>query len=244
MPKTSFPGNVSRRRALGLIAVTAGGGALVPVHLFAQQASPAAGASLLMPEAGVCSITPETTQGPYYFDPALERAEITEGRQGVALTVRLQVVDEACAPIEGARVDLWHCDATGHYSGYPGQGDGRDVDTTGQKFLRGWQRTGKDGIVAFQTIYPGWYRGRTTHIHFKAFPSEGSEMTGQMFFPDDLSEHIFLTRAPYNQRSGARDTMNADDGILRRAGQGVQSAVREAAAAYEALMIIAVKRAG
>ncbi|MBE1207224.1 intradiol ring-cleavage dioxygenase [Aminobacter carboxidus] len=244
MQKSSFPGKLSRRRALGLIAVTAGGTALVPVQLFAQQASPASGTALLMPEAGVCSITPETTEGPYYFDPELERSEITEGREGVKLTVRLQVVDEACNPIEGARVDLWHCDATGHYSGYPGQGDNRDVDTSGQKFLRGWQRADKTGIVSFETIYPGWYRGRTTHIHFKAFPREGFEMTGQIFFPDDVSEHIFSTWAPYATRGGQRDTMNADDGILRRAGPGVQSAVSEAASAYEAVMIIAVKRAG
>jgi protocatechuate 3,4-dioxygenase beta subunit len=243
MHKASFPSKLNRRRALGLIAVTAGGTALVPVQLFAQQAS-SQSASLLLPEAGVCSITPETTEGPYYFDPELERSEITEGREGAGLTVRLQIVDEACNPIEGARVDLWHCDASGHYSGYPGQGDGRDVDTTGQKFLRGWQRADKAGVATFQTIYPGWYRGRTTHIHFKAFPEEGRAMTGQMFFPDDLSERIFSTRAPYNQRDGRRDTMNADDGILRRAGSGVQSAVREAASTYEALMIIAVKRAG
>ena len=244
MQDDPFRANLTRRRALGLIAVTAGGGALVPAQVFARQASSQAGAALLIPQAGVCSITPEVTEGPYYFDPVLERSDITEGREGIGLAVRLQVVDEGCSPIEGARVDLWHCDAQGHYSGYPGQGDTRDVDTTGEKFLRGWQRTDKKGIVAFQTIYPGWYRGRTTHIHFKAFPSEGTVMTGQMFFPDDVSEHVFSTAAPYNQRSGQRDTMNADDGILRRAGSGVQSAVSEKASAYEALMIIAVKRAG
>ncbi|PWK65748.1 intradiol ring-cleavage dioxygenase [Aminobacter sp. AP02] len=243
MKEGPFRANFTRRRALGFIAVTAGGGALVPAQVFAQQASSQSGA-LLIPHAGVCSITPEVTEGPYYFDPELERSDITEGRKGAGLTVRLQVVDEACNPIEGARVDLWHCDAQGHYSGYPGQGDKRDVDTTGEKFLRGWQRTDKNGIAAFQTIYPGWYRGRTTHIHFKAFPSEGSVMTGQMFFPDDVSERIFSTIAPYNQRSGERDTMNADDGILRRAGTGVQSAVSEKASAYEAVMIVAVKGAG
>ena len=238
------PVNLSRRRALGLIAVTAGGSALMSARAFAQQASPQAGTSLLMPGAGVCMLTPEMTEGPYYFDPALERADITEGRKGIDLMVRLQVVDQDCRPIEGARVDLWHCDAKGHYSGYPGQGDKRDVDTSGEKFLRGWQSTEKDGIVAFKTIYPGWYRGRTTHIHFKAVPKDGEVLTGQMFFPDDLSEHIYMTVPPYNERQGVRDTMNVDDGILRQAGQGVQSAVRETDAAYEALMIIAVKRAG
>lgn len=236
------PLNLTRRRALGLIAVTASGGALVSARAFAQQADAAADTSLLMPGAGVCMLTPETTEGPYYFDPALERADIAENRKGLDLMVRLQVVDQDCRPIEGAHVDLWHCDARGHYSGYPGQGDKRDADTTGEKFLRGWQSTGKDGIVAFKTIYPGWYRGRTTHIHFKAVPRDGEVLTGQMFFPDDLSEHIYMTVPPYNERQGVRDTMNADDGILRRAGAGVQSAVRETDAAYEALMIVAMRR--
>lgn len=238
MPDQPLRANLTRRRALGLIAVTASGGAFMPATARAQ------GQPLLLPNAGVCTITPETTEGPYYFDPALERSDITEGRKGVALTVRLQVVDQHCRPIEGARVDIWHCDAEGHYSGYPGQGDGRDVDTTGEKFLRGWQRTGKDGIVAFGTIYPGWYRGRTTHIHFKAFPDEASVMTGQMFFPDDVSDRIFAGVVPYNGRRGKRDTMNADDGILRRAGTGVESRVRRIASAYEAAMIVAIERQG
>lgn len=232
----------TRRGALGLIAVTVGSGALMSGRALAQQASATAGTSLLMPGAGACMLTPETTEGPYYFDPVLDRSDITERRKGIDLSVRLQLVDEQCRPIEGARVDLWHCDARGHYSGYPGQGDNRDVDTTGETFLRGWQKSGQDGIVAFKTIYPGWYRGRTTHIHFKAVPKDGQVLTGQMFFPDDLSEHIYQTVPPYNERQGVRDTMNVDDGILRRAGPGVQSAVREQGSAYEALMIIAVKR--
>ncbi len=238
MPDHPFRAKLSRRHALGLIAVTAGGGAFMPSAARAQNQP------LLLPNAGVCTITPETTEGPYYFDPALERADITEGRKGAGLVVRLQVVDQDCKPIAGARVDIWHCDAEGHYSGYPGQGDGRDVDTTGEKFLRGWQSTDGNGIVAFKTIYPGWYRGRTTHIHFKAFPGEASVMTGQMFFPDDVSESIYAKVAPYNGRSARRDTMNGDDGILRRAGAGVESAVRQEATAYEAEMIVAIAREG
>lgn len=243
MPDTPSNNKFNRRQALGLIVVTAGGGAFMPAIARAQSGSPYAGAALLMPEAGVCTITPETTEGPFYFHPELERADITDGREGLDLVVRLQVVDEQCRPIEGARVDLWHCDATGHYSGYPGQGDDRSVDTTGQKFLRGWQRSGADGIVSFQTIYPGWYRGRTTHIHFKVYLDDRSVMTGQMFFPDDLSDHIFATLRPYSERQRRRDTLNADDRILADAGPSAQSAVREAAKNYEALMIVAIKPA-
>ena len=110
-----------------------------------------------------------------------------------------------------------------------------------RSFLRGWQETDDSGIVSFATIYPGWYRGRTTHIHFKAFPNDNSVMTGQLFFPDGLSEQIFTTVAPYTDRSGKRDTSNARDGIARRAGPLSQAALREVADAYQALMIVAVR---
>ncbi|MFB9980637.1 intradiol ring-cleavage dioxygenase [Mesorhizobium kowhaii] len=238
--------SLSRRKALGLIAVTAGGGAFLPAAAIATQssagkASSYAGLALFETGAGVCAITPEVTEGPFYFDPKLERADVTEGKKGLALTVRLQVVDAACRPLAGARVDIWHCDAQGAYSGYPGQGDGRDVDTSGQTFLRGWQKTDASGIVSFATIYPGWYRGRTTHIHFKVFPDDSSVMTGQLFFPDSLSEQIFTTVAPYNDRPGKRDTSNASDGIARQAGPLSQAALREVEDAYQALMIVAVK---
>ena len=238
--------SLSRRQALGLIAVTAGGGAFLPASAIAAQpsatqASLYAGLALFENGAGVCTITPEVTEGPFYFDPKLERADVTEGKKGIALDVRLQVVDAACRPLVGARVDIWHCDAQGAYSGYPRQGDGRDVDTSGQTFLRGWQKTDASGIVSFATIYPGWYRGRTTHIHFKIFPNDSSVMTGQLFFPDSLSEQIFTSVAPYNDRPGKRDTSNADDGIARRAGPQSQAALRELNDAYQALMIVAVK---
>ncbi|TIX73077.1 MAG: protocatechuate dioxygenase, partial [Mesorhizobium sp.] len=213
----------------------------VPSTAPAAQVSPYAGLALFDAGAGVCAITPEATEGPFYFDPKLERADITEGKSGVGLTVTLQVVDAACRPLAGGRVDIWHCDAQGHYSGYPGQGDGEDVDTSGQIFLRGWQKTDESGIVSFATIYPGWYRGRTTHIHFKVFPDDRSVMTGQLFFPDALSDQIFSTVSPYAERAGKRDTSNAQDGIARRSGPLSQAALREAADSYQALLVVAVK---
>ncbi|UVK39224.1 intradiol ring-cleavage dioxygenase [Mesorhizobium sp. AR10] len=239
MPDKSSSLPLSRRQALGLIAVTAGGGVFLPAA--ARAASPYAGLALFDSGAGVCTITPEVTEGPFYFDPKLERTDVTEGKKGVALNVRLQIVDAACRPLAGARVDIWHCDAQGAYSGYPGQGDGQDVDTSGQTFLRGWQKTDDSGIVSFATIYPGWYRGRTTHIHFKVFPNDNSVMTGQLFFPDSLSEQIFATVAPYNDRPGKRDTSNARDGIARQAGPASQAALREVTDAYQALLVVAVK---
>lgn len=231
---------ITRREALGFIAVTATGGPFLAPEALAQSNSLLAASPLLMPDAGVCTITPQATEGPFYFDPGLERQDIAEGKQGVALTVRLQAVDASCRPLPGARVDIWHCDAEGHYSGYPGQGDGGRVDTTGERFLRGVQRADADGIASFKTIYPGWYRGRTTHIHFKVFPSENSVMTGQFYFPDALSEDLYASQAPYRNRVARRDTFNQGDRLARRAGRGAQATLREILPAYEALLVVAV----
>lgn len=206
---------ISRRKALSLLAVTAAGGSL---------ASPALGQNAQKSGPAVCTITPETTEGPYYFDPALERIDVTEGRPGLPTRLRLLIVDEACRPMPGARVDIWHCDAEGVYSGYPNQPGG--LDTRGESFMRGTQFTDGQGFVEFATIYPGWYPGRTPHIHFKVFLDETTVLTGQLFFPDDVTDRIYASHPPYNAR-GAGRTRNDNDGITQRAGAKAVATVEE-----------------
>jgi protocatechuate 3,4-dioxygenase beta subunit len=232
--------SLSRRNALKLVAVTAAGGALMSQSAFAQEAAATAAAeTTLMPGADVCVLTPEVTEGPYYFDPAQERADITEGTQtGVATTIRLQVVDQSCKPIEGARVDIWHCNAVGLYSGYANQTGG--VDTTGQTFLRGTQFADATGIVAFETIYPGWYAGRTTHIHFKVFLDETTVLTGQIFFPDALSQFIYQNVPPYTDHGHDRDVLNGNDNIAAQATRASFAYVKELEERYLVAMIIGV----
>ncbi|MEX0956472.1 MAG: intradiol ring-cleavage dioxygenase [Rhizobiaceae bacterium] len=227
---------INRRGALGLIAATASGGAFMAASAFLQS-RPAAAANLIT-GAGVCAIMPETTEGPFYFDPDLERTDITEGRPGVPLRLRVQVVDAGCNPIGGARVDIWHCDAEGIYSGYPRQLGG--LDTSGETFLRGTRFADADGIAEFSTIYPGWYPGRTPHIHFKAFPDQEHVLTGQMFFPDDLSREIYDTVAPYSDRDARQMTPTANDGIARRAGDTAHAETARAGERLEAALVIAV----
>jgi protocatechuate 3,4-dioxygenase beta subunit len=232
---------ITRRDAFRAVAVTASGGLLMSQQAFAQEA----GASViqtaaLLSGADVCAIVPEVTEGPYYFDPAMERVDITEGRPGVPTRIRLQVVDAACVAMEGARVDIWHCDATGLYSGYPGQGDDGSVDTSGQTFMRGTQFTNANGIAEFATVYPSWYRGRTTHVHFKVFIDETNILTGQIFFPDALSDSIYLNVAPYNDRAGTRDTLNSNDNIAVRATRASFAFIKELDEEYLVAMIIGV----
>jgi protocatechuate 3,4-dioxygenase beta subunit len=229
---------MTRRQALSLLAVSTGS-AMMSRDAFAQAAG--GNGAELIPGAEVCVITPEAAQGPFYFDPALVRTDIAEGRPGLPTTLRLQVVDAQCRPLHNARVDIWHCDAIGIYSGYPNQTGG--ADATGETFMRGTQFTDESGIVAFATVYPGWYRGRTTHIHFKVFLDETTLLTGQLFFPDEVSEAVYATAAPYNERPG-RDTFNDNDSLARRAGERSVASVAEASEGYLAQLIIGVEPPG
>jgi protocatechuate 3,4-dioxygenase beta subunit len=139
---------LSRRAAFAALSVPA-----ASVLTGAARAAPLADAGGLR---DVCFLTPQSIEGPFYLDPRLVRAQIAEGRAGVPLRVDLRVIDGAtCKPSERARVDIWHADAQGIYSGYEGQGDKQSLSTVGQTFLRGTQFTDGKGAVSFKTIYPG-----------------------------------------------------------------------------------------
>lgn len=237
----------TRRSAVAGMAVTATG-AIVTREAWAEV--PAAGAgenpATILPSTNVCLLTPVDVEGPFYFDPKLERADITEGKPGVPLKLLLQVMEaKDCAAIEGARVDVWHCDAVGFYSGYEGQGDRGASSTEGQHFLRGTLVTNAAGQVTFSTIYPGWYPGRTPHIHFKVLLDEKSLLTGQIYFPDALSEFIYEKVSPYKDRKLVRDTANTTDFLVaEQGGRGSFCSIKEEADHYLASLVIGVARDG
>ncbi|MGJ7614652.1 MULTISPECIES: intradiol ring-cleavage dioxygenase [unclassified Variovorax] len=184
-------------------------------------------------------LTAQTTEGPYYLDLAQVRRDITEGLEGVPLDVRFTVCDVAGKPLPRLRVDLWHCDMQGRYSGFAGQGDDRAGTFEGQTFLRGSQFTDRDGGAAFATVYPGWYAGRTTHIHMKVLHGTRAVLTSQFFLPDALSEFLY-TQVSLYQRSRVRDTLNSLDGIALKAGDTVLGAVREERRRYVATLALVV----
>ncbi len=190
-----------------------------------------------------CVLQPAQTEGPFWFDVEQVRSDISEDRQGWPLDVRLRVVDAAtCQPIADAVVDLWHCDANGWYSGYPGQGDANDVDTTGQTFLRGLQVTDKEGRVQFTSVYPGWYPGRAVHMHVKVHLDNNTLITTQTYFPDAVSDAVHA-KAPYATR-GPRDTRNPDDGWADEAkSEGLMMKATAEAASTEVSLTIGVATA-
>ena len=172
-----------------------------------------------------CVVRPELTIGPYFVDGQLNRSDIRSEpsdnsvKEGLPLTLNIVVAsvgNNNCVPIEGAQVDAWHCDANGQYSGVSDQG----FDTTGQKFLRGYQVTDANGAVQFLTIYPGWYSGRAVHIHFtirtKGADSQDYQFTSQFFFDDNLTYQVHALE-PYASK-GQRNTRNANDNIFNGGG--------------------------
>lgn len=228
----------SRRRFL--TALSAGAAGLV--HAAPRQATAAASVG---DHDDLCVLTPQSEQGPFYVDPKLVRSDITEGKDGVPLRLRLRVVEAgACTPIKDARIDIWHCDAQGIYSAYPGQGDSHRLDTSGKTFLRGTQLTDAAGQVAFDTIYPGWYDGRATHIHFKIFLDDRNVLTGQTFLPDALSEFLYANVPAYGGRARERSVVNVNDHVVTQADPGrlAFSAVKEERDRYVATLTLGVDR--
>jgi protocatechuate 3,4-dioxygenase beta subunit len=201
-------------------------------ELLARLGAAAAGAVLHREASGMeqrglpaCIARPEQSEGPYFVEERLHRSDIRsdpsngEVKAGVPLRLAFrvsQISGNACRPLAGARVDVWHCDALGVYS------DVRDpgFETVGRKFLRGFQTTDAGGTAEFLTIYPGWYQGRAVHIHFKIRPrpgaARGAEFTSQLYFDDALTDAVHGAE-PY-ARKGRRRVRNERDAIYARGG--------------------------
>lgn len=227
--------SLPRRQAIALL------GAGAALAGFAQQSRAQA------PSLPSCVATPEQTEGPYFVDEKLRRSDIrfnaTGGapRPGTPLQLALQVSQagaRGCAPLTGALVDVWHCDAAGLYS------DVNDShgDTRGSQFLRGQQLTDAGGLVRFTTIYPGWYPGRAVHIHFKLRAKAGAgrqhEFTSQLYFDEVVTDAVHAW-APY-AINGVRTLRNEGDGLYRGGGRQLMLALAKSGEGYTGSFHIAL----
>jgi protocatechuate 3,4-dioxygenase beta subunit len=217
-----FDRPLTRRAWLGGAAVTALG-------LAGLKPGPSSAASVS------CILTPEQTEGPYYIAGEKLRRNITDGRPGTPLLLRAFVVDATtCRPIKNAAVDIWHADAEGVYSGF-------GAGASSRTFMRGIQRTNAKGLALFRTVYPGWYQGRTVHIHVKVHVGGSVLHTGQLYFPDSLTDAVYR-RTPYSTRPN-RDTRNASDSIYRNGGsKALLSVKKNSAGVYVASIVMGVQR--
>jgi protocatechuate 3,4-dioxygenase beta subunit len=216
---------LSRREALKLLGVTSaavlagclpGGADILEATGTPVEPAPAVTSDALP----ACFVRPEATEGPYYVDEDLNRSDVRsdpgsgEVKEGALLALNFnvsQVSSGGCTPLEGAKIEIWHCDAEGVYSDVSDPG----FNSVGQKFLRGYQETDANGQATFISIYPGWYSGRAVHIHFKIHPDISDQsmvFTSQLFFDDSLSDQVF-SQAPYASK-GQRDMLNSTDRIF------------------------------
>ncbi len=234
---------LSRRDALGVLGAVSASG------MFALTGRGASADARTLPPA--CVVRPEETEGPYFVDDTLHRSDIrsdpSDGSVAagapLALAFEVSRIDgRSCVPLAGAVVDVWHCDALGVYS------DVRDAgfDTVGKKFLRGYQTTDARGVARFATIYPGWYRGRTVHIHFKirfkirSAPSAKPrfEFTSQLYFDDALTDRVHA-QPPYAAK-GRRTMRNEDDRIYADNGSQLVLSVTRRGDGYSGTFPIAL----
>ncbi|CAG9176858.1 hypothetical protein LMG23992_03354 [Cupriavidus laharis] len=216
-------GPTTRRHFLGELGGLAAMAGLAPAG--AAQTGPAA-----------CLLTPAATEGPFYLGDAQLRSDIRDGRPGQPLRLRLTLVDadHGCAPVSGALVSIWHCDAEGSYSGEDGPRDAT-------RFLRGVQQSGADGSAAFVTIYPGWYRPRAVHIHFKVLLANAELLTSQLYFSDALNREVLGSHPAYRAR-GVPTRGNAQDPIA--GSQPPLVRVRSAAEWLEGEFMVGIARGG
>ena len=130
-------------------------------------------------------ITPPVPEGPFYKDEKLNRSDIREAVKGTPIQYRFKVEDKHCNPIKGAIVDIWQCDANGHYSDY-------EVEHTArQTWLRGHQQTDQLGQCSFMSIFPGWYANRITHLHAKVHIENKTVITTNFFFPKEIEHEVY-----------------------------------------------------
>jgi protocatechuate 3,4-dioxygenase beta subunit len=167
-----------------------------------------------------CVVSPTETEGPYPYPGGeltnpLNRSDITEGLTGVPLVLTIVVANanDSCAIVENARVDIWHCNKDGYYSGYANQpGISGRLSYTGKTFLRGYQLTDANGEVKFTTIYPGWYSGRATHIHFEVYVNNVLKKTTQITFPETISDAV--DKSTLYASLGVNPIRNATDSVF------------------------------
>jgi protocatechuate 3,4-dioxygenase beta subunit len=170
--------------------------------------------------ASGCLVAPTETEGPYPYaggeiNNPLNRADVTGGQTGVPLTLNFVVTNanDNCNVVANARVDIWHCNKDGYYSGYANQpGISGTLSYVGQTWLRGYQTTDAKGATKFTTIYPGWYSGRATHIHIEVYVNNVLKKTTQITFSETISDavHISTLYAAH----GKNTTRNASDSVF------------------------------
>lgn len=203
----------------------------IPPELSATQKNASTNATCSLTTSSVTlQGTPQQTEGPYFVEDMPNRSDIRSDtsngsvEQGIPLRLVIHVYgvnDGSCVPLKGAKLDIWHANSQGIYSGV------KDMGTAENNFLRGYQVTDNNGTVEFTTIYPGWYEGRAIHIHDKVRIFNGQEKelewTAQLYFNNSINEQVH-EQTPYNSHGPVKTTNEQDmiytgasaDGLIQK----------------------------
>jgi protocatechuate 3,4-dioxygenase beta subunit len=170
------------------------------------------------------ALTKALTEGPCYFT-ADTLDDISEEQGGLPMQLCLRVIDNSCNPVSGLEVEVWHTNLEGIYSGdSSGSSDsngfstsyctGNDSEALQSKWFRGTQVTDSNGRVNFKSCFPGWYSGRTIHVHFRVRNNNSDEVVSQLCFPDSFTEQICTTHSEYASRGTQDTTLTEGDGVF------------------------------
>jgi protocatechuate 3,4-dioxygenase beta subunit len=187
------------------ISGLAGVATVIPTNIFASEKKEE--------EATVCTLIPTETAGPFPLDLTSNtfyfRQDIRETELGVPLKLKMKINGIGnCGVMQNVRVNIWHCNSLGKYSGY-----GTEV---GKTYLRGYQITDVNGEVEFLTIFPGWYPGRVCHFHFQVFVSSAYSVVSQFTF-NNAEKNAVYTANPTLYPLGVDPVNIANDGFLSNA---------------------------
>lgn len=164
-----------------------------------------------------CVLVATTTEGPCNTPTTdLDREDISEGWAGIPVRLALKLVDASCNPVANATVKIWHTNVEGVYSGQtpnPAFCSNGDQNAISMNYMRGVRTTNADGVVYFDTCYPGWYPGRAIHIHFQVKNGATSYRISQLFFPEDVTSGIFANHVDYRE-FGQPNTTFSNDGVI------------------------------
>lgn len=166
--------------------------------------------------ASSCALVCSTTEGPCTTEDSPEREDVSEGLTGLPVRMMLRFVDTDCNPIEGAEVRVWHTKVDGVYSGPTPSGAfcyGDQPDAASQMFFRGTQVSGADGVVAFDSCFPGWYSSRAVHVHFQVTLADSTWVVSQLIWDDALVDEICGSHPDYAE-FGQPDTTSANDTVF------------------------------
>lgn len=203
----------------------------IPPELSATQKNASTNATCSLTTSSVTlQGTPQQIEGPYFVEDMPNRSDIRSDtsngsvEQGIPLRLVIHIYgvnDGSCVPLKGAKLDIWHANSQGIYSGV------KDMGTAENNFLRGYQVTDNNGTVEFTTIYPGWYEGRAIHIHDKVRIFNGQEKelewTAQLYFNNSINEQVH-EQTPYNSHGPVKTTNEQDmiytgasaDGLIQK----------------------------